>query len=193
MKKSLMVVVALLAIAGLMAAMAFSTASVTSYGKFSIVNTDEAMLAFTPGENHPDSAYLTAPYAGKSQKLQLDFDGIQSQSIYTFEELFSIKNNTSNTIEVSLELDPEGYYPEKTPDIFFAGKKLQDGDNGWNWQWIYWPIWGQWVPVFETDAPLTFTLEAGEEIMIDVKLDGDKWMTLGDYDFEILAYAEVVE
>ena len=111
MKKSLLSVVFLLATSSAMAAMSFSTASVTSGMSFSIENTNEALLALEESTEHNASYYNTAG-AGK---LMIDLDkgydngefGIQNNSDYTWDSLFTVKNNSEHTINVSIKTDPQ--------------------------------------------------------------------------------------
>ena len=186
MKKSLMIVVALLAIAGLMAAMAYTSATVTSYGQFEIKNTDEAMLAFIPGADHGDYAKLIDESdhwtKNASKKLDLDLGIVQSQSVYKWNELFRVQNNTNHWVEVKIELDPEGYFPQTTPDVYFQCKKLQDG------RWFSPYFWG--APDTEE---FSFILGPNDYEDINVKLDGDKWMSKGKYDFKMIAHADRIE
>jgi|GEM_PF-3547621 len=196
MKKSLMVVVALLAIAGLLAAMAFSTATVTSYANFSVTNTDEALLALIPSDEH-SAAGLFAPFDGKSQKLEINWGNVQSQSVYAWKDLFAVRNNSDNEIEVTMYADPsidEGF----APDIYVGGEDidgefLYDGNNDHIWgYWPFWPHYGWFkIPVESEAEVITFILEPGEEKDISTILDSaDKWITNGDYSFNLMITGE---
>jgi len=212
MKKSLMVVVALLAIAGLLAAMAFSTATVTSYANFSVTNTDEALLALIPSEEH-SAAGLIAPHPSKSHKLNIDWGNVQSQSVYAWKDLFTVQNNSDNEIEVSIYADPS-IDKGLAPDIYIGSEDLlYDGSNDYTFEWGvtggYWHPWWGWVPTYgwvkvdvESEAEvITFILgpkgSPNDSKDISTILDSIKegnedtgWITNGDYSFNLMVTAE---
>lgn len=99
-KKGLLVVIALLAMASLMAAMAFTRAQVNNSMTFSVVSTDEAKLALIANPDHAGVAKIV------DNKLVLNFGpGMQPGSIYSYDNLFYIQNNTDKTIYVGLRFD----------------------------------------------------------------------------------------
>lgn len=109
-KKSLLLVVALLALSGLMAAMAYSNAHVSSKTMAALVTTDQAWLALEPNPEFTDFAYVT-----DDGVLRIDFvgpnRGFQPNSTYNFNELFYIKNNLSKPVKVGLRF--ANIYPKQ--------------------------------------------------------------------------------
>ncbi len=120
-KKGLLLVVALLALSGLMAAMAYSKANVTSTGTITIASTNSAILAFIPGEGvglKDNTAYLGKYNEGtigttkdaKVLKFRPGYNngqnyGLQPESLYQWFHLFTIKNNSDDDIEVKAVID----------------------------------------------------------------------------------------
>ena len=100
-------VVLLLALSSIMAAMSYTSATVTSHMSGSVTSTDDSLLALVPGKHN----------AATIDKgiLRIDFDqgynnnrfGLQKQSEYTWDKLFSIKNNSENVVNggISTEFD----------------------------------------------------------------------------------------
>ncbi|HHY81609.1 MAG TPA: hypothetical protein GX505_02890 [Clostridiales bacterium] len=109
MKKSLLVVVVLLCVASMMAAMAYTTAHVKSMTTVKLTNTDEALLALVANPAHQASGY----HAVTARILKLDLNkgfegkkfGIQPFSVYSWNELFKVKNNSENKVEVTITID----------------------------------------------------------------------------------------
>lgn len=100
-KKGLFLVVALLALSGLMAAMAYSNAHVSNKTMAALVTTDKAWLAVVPNPDFADFARVN-----DKGVMVIDFagaHGFQPGSNYEFNNLFSIKNNlTDKSIKVGL-------------------------------------------------------------------------------------------
>lgn len=131
-KASILVIVALLAIAGIMAISAYTSASVNNGFQFSVVSTNEALLALKAG-SHDAASYKRTTSKGKTQhgSLNLDLDtgygggsfGVQKDSTYIWEKLFAVKNNSENPIRVTFTLDKkEG-----------KGIWLKQHDDDWKW------------------------------------------------------------
>lgn len=112
MKKSLLIVVALLVAASLMAAMAYNQATVTSGDALRIVNTSAALLAIKPGTglgNLDATAYTQANGTlkidfGKSGLVN-DMVGLQSDSTYVWDNLISLKNNSKENVDITITLE----------------------------------------------------------------------------------------
>lgn len=109
MKKSLLVVVALLCMASLMAAMAYTSATVTSAAQMRVTSTDMALLRFDNVNNKFEVGYTTGV---KDGELWFDFtqgkvkNGFQPNSVYTYKNLFRIMNNQDNAnIKITAETD----------------------------------------------------------------------------------------
>lgn len=100
MKKGILLVAVLFAVAGLMGAFAYTSATVSSPAKAEITSTNAALLALIPNEEY--SQFVSV----NKGKLNLDFTGgdygFQPGSSYTFENLFTIKNNLDAPIKVGM-------------------------------------------------------------------------------------------
>lgn len=101
-KKGLLLVVALLALSGLMAAMAYSNAKVSNQTLSAIVQTDNAWLAVVPNPEFEDFAAVN-----EKGVMVIDFTGMkkhgfQPSSVYEFKNLFYLKNNLDKPVEVGL-------------------------------------------------------------------------------------------
>lgn len=109
-KASILLLVFLLAVTGVMAAMAFTKAEVTSPGALKVVNTNDALLAIraNTGVGYSDAVAVT-----NSGKLVLNFAagrgetdfGFQPGSQYTFKDLFFVKNNSNDKIKMGMRFD----------------------------------------------------------------------------------------
>lgn len=101
-KKGLLLVVTLLALSGLMAAMAYSNASVANKTLSAIVQTDNAWLAVVPNPDFEDFARVN-----DRGVMVIDFTGpnahgFQPNSVYEFKNLLYLKNNLDEPVEVGL-------------------------------------------------------------------------------------------
>lgn len=104
MKKGLMSVVFLLATSSAMAAMSFSSAEVKSDMSFSVKNSNEALLALIANADH------AAPGYNSYGELAIDLNkgyqgsyGVQNDSKYTWNKLFTVKNNSEKEITVKVK------------------------------------------------------------------------------------------
>ena len=177
MKKSLLVVIALLCMASLMAAMAFTSAKVTSSASFTVVNSDEALLALIPSEFH-NAAFIGGSHPSNAQMLVIDWDkgynnqdfGIQPYSTYLWEDLFAVRNNSENPIHVKVYLDPD----VSPVNIFFASTGVAS----------------RWVNI--GGKALEFDLGPGEEEWINTKFESGAGMAmgLGEKTFKMIVEAE---
>jgi peroxiredoxin family protein len=111
-KKGLVLVIALLCMASLMAAMAYTSAEVKAGYTVRVVNTNEALLALIPNDKDADGT----AYVDGNGNLVLDFgrignegnfSGLQPGSTYEWQELVTLKNNSQNKIQVNLTVDGE--------------------------------------------------------------------------------------
>ncbi|HHV64829.1 MAG TPA: DUF1102 domain-containing protein [Peptococcaceae bacterium] len=117
-RRGLVLVIAMLAIASLMAAMAFSYANVPNNVTSAVVNTNEALLSIVENPNFTDFASI-----GADGKLYIDFtnaysgsnSGFQPGSTYEFKDLFYIKNNITKDIKVGIRFDQ--CYPGNTTNF----------------------------------------------------------------------------
>jgi hypothetical protein len=163
LKKSLLLVVALMAIASLLAVAAYTTATVNSDAEFTVVNTDEALLALIPSEVH-NAAFLSG--GSNAQTLVIDWDkgfgnndfGIQPNSTYIWDDLFTVRNNSENNVHVKISLDPD--YTDTTLNVFYANARVAT----------------RWENIAGT--PLEFDLAPGEETAINTKLTSGDGMAM---------------
>ncbi len=94
-----------------MAAMAYTTATVNNDASVKLTNTSQALLSLSPSPIH-NASYLKKTTAhlliiDLSKGYNNDTFGVQPFSVYTWEDLFKVKNNSENTVKVSIELDPK--------------------------------------------------------------------------------------
>lgn len=116
-KKGLLLVVALLALSGLMAAMAYSTAVVKNGSQIVINNTNKALLEISSAGNGAindgtvqivDGEAVFNFGRGKDGKMF----GFQPNSVYFYEYFMHVKNNTANPVEVEISLENFGAYAQ---------------------------------------------------------------------------------
>ena len=116
MKKSLILVVILLAVASLMAAMAYTKAMVTNNAELKIVNTNKALLALEP-QDSKNKGFKDETAWIEDGELKFNFSkgrfyglfkdktnihGLQPYSVYEWVPLFAIHNNSKDTIKVTV-------------------------------------------------------------------------------------------
>jgi len=159
MKKGLFSVVFLLAISSVMAAMSFSSAAVTSDMSVSLVDTDKALLALTASDEHNAAYYHDVT----AKQLKIDLNkgnngsyGVQPNSVYTWDDLFKVTNNSEHPVTVTIKTNP---------DVNEGRISLFASTNGNDWARLS-NIHSQ-----NPGGDLTFTLSAGSEQWIDIKTD----------------------
>jgi hypothetical protein len=111
MKRSVFVVVALLAAASLMAAMAYSTATVRSAGEILIANSNSALVSI--GHAGTDQDKIVQNEDGKAvfyfgRGFEGGMFGFQQDSEYHYDYFMHVINNSDNPVEVWLELEGFG-------------------------------------------------------------------------------------
>lgn len=120
-KKSVLIMVTLLVSATFMASMAYSRASVTNASTLSIMNTSTSLLSLIPATEN--DGYGTGASFSKGHKdqtasvkdgnLLIDVNkglgdvaagsfGVQKGSIYEFDHLFDVKNNSNEDLQIEL-------------------------------------------------------------------------------------------
>ncbi|WP_164667896.1 hypothetical protein [Virgibacillus doumboii] len=163
MKKGLLLVVLLLALSSVMAAMSYTKASVSNDMSFNIENTNSSLLALKESKQHNASFYNTAG----ADKLKIDLDkgfgdsdfGIQNNSTYSWDKLFTVKNNSEHAVNVSIETNPKVDTKGQTQGINTYLSSLEDS-------------WTQINGMYGAGAgEYTFTLEPNEERQINLKLE----------------------
>jgi|LSQX01.3.fsa_nt_gb hypothetical protein len=124
-KASILVIVGLLAVTGLMAAMAYSDATITNVAGLITVETDSALLALTPNEGvgledkicYVEDGMLKFNFAAGIHNTNMNspwngtpYDkdwGLQPGSIYIFEDLFRVTNNSRDRVRFTISLTGE--------------------------------------------------------------------------------------
>lgn len=146
MKRSLLLVVTLLAVASLMAAMAYTYATVENNANVKIVNTDDALLALIPGSdadatdgsdlgNKDKTAFIGADgamYFNFNKGLGGTNFGLQNGATYKWQDIFWVKNNSEDKIEFTVNASKLG-----TADV---GKNWLDigiHKNGYNQEELF--------------------------------------------------------
>lgn len=120
MKKSLLVVIALLCMASLMAAMAYTSAIVTNAASLTVENTTGSLLGLTVKNgvgNKDNTAWI-----GDDGRLYFDFAkgtgnhysnwqpknwGLQPGSTYIWDELFNVSNNSIDHVVYRIDASEE--------------------------------------------------------------------------------------
>jgi hypothetical protein len=113
MKKGLLLVIVLLCVAGLMAAMAYTSATVTNASTITVTNTNAALLALIPQLNTAVGNQDGTASIDANGKLFFNFAkgfggatfGLQRSSTYEWHSLFSAKNNSEETIALKVKQD----------------------------------------------------------------------------------------
>lgn len=85
-----------LATVSLVAAAAYNVAVVTNVATVRVVSTDTALLALSPG------APTGTPATIENGMLTFDFASLQRNSVYTWTSLFTVRNNTANSVNVDI-------------------------------------------------------------------------------------------
>lgn len=112
----IILVVCLLAVAGIMAAMAYNTATVTNEAALKVVNTNKALLALEPDgewswENKVGFKDGTARIIDGQLYFEFGrgvlgvFRGLQPNSVYEYIPLFTIRNLSEEKIEVTISAE----------------------------------------------------------------------------------------
>lgn len=108
-KKALVVVALLLALSVTMAAMAYSAASVQNAASLSVVSTDTALLALKPSTTVVGNKDITAEINDGMLKFTFGkghggIFGVQRMSQYCWFDLFTVTNNSNETLECQFKL-----------------------------------------------------------------------------------------
>jgi hypothetical protein len=140
MKKSLLVVVSLLCMASLMAAMAYTTAKVTSSADMIVTKSSMALLRF---DNYgtPEEGY-TSGVSSESGEMWFDFtqgttkNGFQPNSEYTYSKLFRVineqnrNNDRNSSILVTAETDLPYLYLYDSKGTALIENGVSTGNSG---------------------------------------------------------------
>ncbi|MDP5274383.1 hypothetical protein [Chengkuizengella axinellae] len=190
MKKALLVVASLLAVSSVMAAMAFSSATVKNDANFSIVDTSGALLAIEAGE-HQAAGYEERNDG--AEVLVIDFDkgkdgqeyGLQPNSEYTWIDLFKVTNNSENSVDLTIDFEPS----ESEDDRDLTDADVEIAVN----------IDGNWKQIDGSDNSITIpNVDPGTSKSIDVRIiqnhdeqtEGESGDDNGLRNFQIVVSAE---
>ena len=109
MKKGLVMVVLLLALSSIMAAMSYTSATVTSAMSGTVKSTDASLLALTAGKHKAatiDNGVLKIDFnKGNVTSMPVNSYGLQKHSEYIWNGLFSIKNNSENMVDATIKTE----------------------------------------------------------------------------------------
>lgn len=178
-KKSLLMVVLLLAISSLMAAMSYSSATVTSAMTGTVKTTDTALLALNAGKHSAakvEDGVLKIDFnKGNVTSMPVSTYGVQKQSEYVWDGLFSVKNNSENQVAVTI----------KTENNPAAGVTLYAKAGN-----------GEWTKIdsvngaFIGELPIPFKNLSKHEVNVDIKLVVDSKASLGNFNPNLVVAAE---
>lgn len=105
-KVGILVIIGLLAITGVMAAMAYSKAEINNPSAIQVTTTDKALVSLSEGDyvnttKMEDGVLRLDLGAGINGKMY----GFQPNSKYEFDDLFTITNNAKGEVNVIIELE----------------------------------------------------------------------------------------
>ncbi|MBB4823352.1 hypothetical protein HNO89_000572 [Sporosarcina luteola] len=180
-KKGLWLVVLLLAISSLMAAMSYSSATVTSAMTGTVKSTTDSLLALNKGDHNAariEDGVLKIDFnQGNKTSLPVTTYGVQKDSEYIWNGLFSVKNNSENVVAVSIKTENN---PANGVSIFVRAGK------------------GDWQQIDSTrsakidNLPIAFKTNGQHEAKIDVKVVVAKGASLGNFNPNIVVTGEAV-
>lgn len=158
MKKGLLLVIVLLCVASLMAAMAYTSATVTNASTVTVTNTNTALLALIPQLNTVIGNKDGTASVDANGKLFFNFSkgfgaadfGLQRSSTYEWDGLFTAKNNSLETISLKVKQDAL---------ITGVTLSIRAGSSG------------TWVPLTTTAAVVAASLSSNTGQALDVKID----------------------
>ncbi|WP_172373355.1 DUF1102 domain-containing protein [Sporosarcina jiandibaonis] len=169
MKKGLLMVVLLLALSSIMAAMSYTSATVTSAMSGTVKSTDASLLALKAGSHKAatiDNDILKIDFnKGNVTSMPVSTYGLQKQSEYVWNGLFSVANNSDNVVNVTI----------KTENNLPAGVKL------------YVKTTGGWTEINSINGhthsglPVAFKTNAGHEVSVDIKVVVGSNASLGNF------------
>lgn len=137
MRRGLLVVVVLLAVASMMAAMAYTAATVRNPATFTVTNTAESLIGIEPLEGRGN--FDEAAYIGEDGMLKFDLRkglngglfGLQPFSHYDWNPLFKVTNNSNEKIQFHLCFENGNHNkPWNSRGEFTAGIVNVDGSVG---------------------------------------------------------------
>ena len=170
MKKGLIMVVLLLALSSIMAAMSYTSATVTSAMSGTVKSTDASLLALKAGSHKAatiENGVLKIDFnKGNVSSQPVGSYGVQKNSEYIWNGLFTIGNNSENVVKV--KINTEGN-PAKGVKLY-----VKTGDSGWT---LIDSINGY----THTKLPVAFKNLNLHEVAVDVKVVVDSNADLGNF------------
>ncbi|SFG82346.1 hypothetical protein SAMN05660649_02811 [Desulfotomaculum arcticum] len=152
MKKGLFMVIALLAVSCLMAAGAYTSATVSNAASLAVATTDTALVALTATHVGADVGFEDATVDTSSNVLSFNFNkgrldandgdndqyGLQKDSVYTWWDdtnaygLFQVTNNSKDTVQLTVT-EKETTNDTNIDFDFIMGieRGVTDYDSGW--------------------------------------------------------------
>ena len=123
--------VIIVALAAVMNAMAYKTATVTNPTSFTVTSTTGAALAFSKADNEGTGFQTSVPDAGSNQRqLQIIItDNMQPGSVYKFTNVFSVTNAISGAV-VDLTYSPDALGQGITVQLLANGVDLKSTTLG---------------------------------------------------------------
>ncbi|MBO8128220.1 MAG: hypothetical protein H0Z39_03345 [Peptococcaceae bacterium] len=187
MRKGLLLVVALLAMSCLLAAAAYTSATVTNYSQIAVVNSSTALLALDDA-NNAQTGFEDCTAYDDSDMLKFRFGwnnnqqyGLQRDSVYEWYDektagdatddlgLFTITNNSADDVKVTISEN------NATSGVTFSFRQNVDNDvTGWQ------------------QDTIQFSLEAGTTAQVGVKIQvaDDATLESPNFDITVSAVAE---
>lgn len=138
MKKGLLVVVALLAIASIMAAIAYNSATITNRASLRVVNTTSAILSLHAwnGVKALDNDYV----GNKDMDIEIvngdlviDLSGVQRNSVYVWNRCIQVRNNSLEDIKFTIESTLAKYITVRVDHSNFSCVFVNNGVNTGNY------------------------------------------------------------
>lgn len=169
MKKGLVMVVLLLALSSIMAAMSYTSATVTSAMTGTVKSTDSSLLALKAGSHKAatiENGVLKIDFnKGNTTSMPVNTYGVQKNSEYVWNGLFTIGNNSENKVDVTI----------KTENNLPSGIKL------------YVKTGGAWTEIDSINGyshsglPVAFKNLSRHEVPVDVKVVVGSNANLGNF------------
>lgn len=170
MRKGLVMVVLLLALSSIMAAMSYTSATVTSAMSGTVVNTGDALLALKKGSHKAttiENGVLKIDFnKGNISTMPVKSYGLQKHSEYIWNGLFSIQNNSENKVDIAI----------KTENNLPSGVKLYVKTENGNWTEI-----NSLTGYTHSGLPIAFKTLSLHEVAVDVKVVVGNNASLGNF------------
>ncbi|MDP5272992.1 DUF1102 domain-containing protein [Chengkuizengella axinellae] len=187
MKKPMLLVIALLALSSVMAAFAFTSATIDNDATLSVVSSDESLIALMPYTEEDEVAGVKDGFAYiDGGKLKIDLSkglggegfGVQPNSTFEWGNLFKVRNNSEETIEFNIT--KEGWGFDTKVNIYLQGQNIT-ADNA-DVQEFYWR---------SNTRNGKVTLAPGEEANISLSLETEGGAQLIEREAELTVNATV--